>query len=52
MRRPRIERKTDAERATELRQAAQTIRRGGLGRIGERQARLAEKKAAKLERGK
>ena len=44
-----IERKTDAELADELRQGAETIRRGGLGRVGQHEARRAERKADRLD---
>jgi len=45
-----IERKTDEELTAELREGAAAVRRGGLGRLGEREAKAAEAKAARLER--
>lgn len=45
-----IERKADLELAEEYREGAARIRRGGLGRLGEHEAKRAERKAAELER--
>jgi hypothetical protein len=45
-----IERKSDAEIAAEYRRGAATIRRGGLGRLGEHEAKRADRLAAKHER--
>jgi len=47
-----IERKTDAELAAELREGAAVLRRGGLGRLGSREAARAERKAGRLEKGR
>jgi hypothetical protein len=44
-----VERKSDKERAAELRSGAATIRKGGLGRLGKHEADRAERKAAKLD---
>lgn len=44
-----IERKTDAELAAELRGKAQAVRRGGLGRLGSREAARAGRRASRLE---
>jgi hypothetical protein len=45
-----FDRKTDEELAGEYRDAADTIRRGGLGRLGDAAAAAADRKAARLER--
>jgi hypothetical protein len=45
-----IEKNSPQARAAGYRKQAETIRKGGLGKIGEASARRNEKKAAKLEK--